>query len=61
MAETKIEWIREIVETADKAGIPVFLKDNLNNLWQGEGELGDDIPSWARDSNHEWLRQEFPK
>ena len=25
----KIEWVREIVEAADKAGIPVFLKDNL--------------------------------
>ena len=25
----KIEWVQEIVEAADKAGIPVFLKDNL--------------------------------
>jgi len=28
----KIEWIKEIVEAADKAGIPVFLKDNLKPL-----------------------------
>ena len=25
----KIEWVREIVEAADKVGIPVFIKDNL--------------------------------
>jgi len=29
----KIEWVREIVEAADRAGIPVFLKDNLNPLF----------------------------
>jgi len=28
----RIEWVREIVEAADKAGIPVFLKDNLKPL-----------------------------
>ena len=28
-----IEWITEIVEAADKANIPVFLKDNLESLW----------------------------
>ena len=28
----KIEWLQEIVEAADKAGIPVFLKDNLRPL-----------------------------
>ncbi len=28
----KIEWVREIVEAADKAGIPVFLKNNLERL-----------------------------
>lgn len=25
----KIEWVREIVEACDKAGIPVFIKNNL--------------------------------
>jgi protein gp37 len=28
----KIEWVREIVEAADKAGIPVWLKNNLHPL-----------------------------
>lgn len=28
----KIEWVEEIVRACDKAGIPVFLKDNLWNL-----------------------------
>jgi len=31
-AQPKIEWVQEIVEAADKAGIPVFLKDNLKPL-----------------------------
>ena len=30
--QPKIEWIQEIVEAADKAGVPVFLKDNLKPL-----------------------------
>jgi protein gp37 len=30
--EPKIEWLREIVEAADGAGLPVFLKDNLLEL-----------------------------
>ncbi len=28
----KIEWVQKIVEAADEAGIPVFLKDNLSDL-----------------------------
>ena len=28
----KIEWVQEIVQAADKAGIPVFLKNNLSDL-----------------------------
>jgi len=31
-AQPRIEWLREIVGAADKAGIPVFLKDNLLEL-----------------------------
>jgi len=27
------EWVREIVEAADKAGVKVFLKDNLNPIF----------------------------
>lgn len=34
--EPKIEWLREIVEAADKAEIPVFLKDNLKPLLENE-------------------------
>lgn len=30
----KVEWVREIVEAADNAGVPVFLKDNLAGLLQ---------------------------
>ncbi len=30
--QPKIEWVREIVEACDKAGIPVFLKNNLKPL-----------------------------
>ena len=59
--EPKIEWIREIVEAADKAGIPVFLKDNLEPL------LGQD-PHSKRFKGYDaernmlvGLRQEMPK
>lgn len=31
--QPKIEWIQEIVEVADKVGIPVFLKNNLKPLF----------------------------
>jgi len=31
-----IEWVREIVEAADKAGIKVFLKDNLQPLLEND-------------------------
>lgn len=31
-AQPEIEWVREIVEAANKARIPVFLKDNLRVL-----------------------------
>lgn len=37
----KIEWVHEIVEACDKAGIPVFLK---NNLVDGFHAAGIDIP-----------------
>ena len=32
MSKPKIEWIKEIVDAADKAGIPVFEKNNLSAL-----------------------------
>lgn len=32
MNKTNIEWVKRIVEAADNAGIPVFLKDNLTPI-----------------------------
>ena len=46
--EQKTGWVKEIVKACDKAGIPVFEKNNLKPLLIGE---------WAG-----WkLRQEFPE
>jgi len=57
----KIEWIKEIVEAADKAGIPVFLKNNLRNFIYGEyGGKYKQIFKYAQDGGRE-LRQEMPK
>jgi len=48
----KIEWVREIVESCDKAGVKVFIKNNLSSIWDV------DLPKWAiRDGG---LRQEVP-
>lgn len=44
----QLEWVRDIVQAAGQAGIPVFLKDNLKSL----------IPP---DPLGEGLRQEFPE
>jgi protein gp37 len=52
----KIEWVREIVEAADKAGIPVFLKDNLRPILSQE--YGQYPPQWAFKDGE--LRQELP-
>ena len=54
--QPKIEWVQEIVAAADKAGIPVFLKDNLAPLikWPDAGE-------WAFKPLSNRLRQEMPK
>ena len=50
----KIEWVQEIVQACDKAGIPVFLKNNLyqalpsmNRLFfdvDGVGEIRQELP-----------------
>ena len=53
----KIEWVKEIVEACDKAGIPVFLKDNLYKLLF-ERPVQDHDLYWACMSE---LRQEMPK
>jgi protein gp37 len=59
----EISWVREIVNAADKAGIPVFLKDNLRPLLIPEdcskpNYLTEDI-FWA--SEKAQLRQELPE
>lgn len=57
-----IEWLREIVQAADKAGIRVFLKDNLKPLLRDYPEFWDDIPQGDH-PNYESiavLRQEMP-
>lgn len=49
-----IKYVREIVEACDKAGMPVFLKENLKPLFaSGEPKY------WAID-NSGFLRQELP-
>jgi protein gp37 len=53
--EPKIEWIREIVEAADKAEVKVFLKNNLKPLISQN--LGHTFPGFAYG---ERLRQEMP-
>ena len=60
--EPKIEDLREIVEAADKAGIPVFLKDNLKPLLCSNVNGQDVIEAhnlWAFKEFK--LRQEMPK
>ena len=52
--QPKIEWVRGIVEAADKAGAKVFLKESLYELFM-------DVPHsdlFWEDMSH--LRQEFP-
>jgi len=34
--DPKLEWLQEIVEVCREAKIPIFLKDNLAEIWQGE-------------------------
>ena len=52
-----IEAVQEIVEACDKAGIPVFLKNNLRDLLVPDA-LMDDV-FW--ESEKAKLRQEMPK
>ena len=59
----KLEWVEEIVEAADRAGIPVFFKDSLKPLLVDLEHLGFRTLStveWAPQIS-EHLRQEFPK
>ena len=60
-AQPRIEWVQEIVEAADKAGIKVFLKDNLRPLLPEE-EPFYTFP-WGNDpeAGIAELRQEMPE
>ncbi len=55
----KIEWIEEIVKAADKARIPVFLKNNLKPLIVQKRDGQEYAPIWAN-GGCGTLRQEFP-
>jgi protein gp37 len=53
----KVSWIKEIVEAADSASIPVFLKDNLRSILPLPKKLFCTVhPTGVR-----YLRQEFPR
>jgi protein gp37 len=61
--EPKVEWIKEIVEAADNAGIPVFLKDNLRTLLIPEdcGNPNALMVDNLWESDKAKLRQELPR
>jgi len=52
----KIEWISEIVEACDNAGIRVFLKNNLKPLFVSSHKWGTDLSCAVK----EWVRGEYP-
>jgi len=54
----KIEWVEEIVQACDKAGVEVFLK---HNLWKALVTEPGIPPKWARNKwDADVLRQEMP-
>jgi len=64
-AQPRIEDLREIVEAADKAGVKVFLKDNLKPLLLSQGTQDNRFWRDLTDSQgfeplHTELRQEMP-
>jgi protein gp37 len=60
--QPKIEWVKEIVEACDKAGIKVWLKDNLYPLFKiPEYPNGYKVTQWASEKNGiNLIRQELP-
>lgn len=58
--QPQIEWVEEIVKAADQAGIPVFLKDNLQPLLFNKPEFWDYHHLLFHSPNGKWLRQEMP-
>lgn len=67
--QPKVEWIRGIIEAADRTGIPVFLKDNLTGKCNKAGLPVDGLlerhnAPWAfKDMGDKGscFRREFPK
>ena len=60
----RIEWVKEIVDAADKANIPVFLKNNLNPLFLNiNNKVPNILESWWGKGNCFGvnLRQELPQ
>ncbi len=56
----KVEWLREIVEAADKANVPVFLKNNLYDLLPTEPPFF--FPDRMPDGSSAYtMRQELPR
>ena len=53
-----IENVQEIVEACDKAGIKVFLKNNLYQLFV-DNQVSIRLPDWAK-AETGGLRQELP-
>jgi len=55
----KIEWVEEIIGAADKAGIPVFCKDNLAPILH---QLPQSCVAWTGygEQTRRKLRQEMP-
>ncbi len=54
----KIGWVKEIIQAADKAGVPVFLKNNLLPIFKEDIEADGYNQLFFSGTN---LRQEFPK
>ncbi len=51
------EWVKEIIEAANKASIPIFLKDNLGLPKYSEAGA---MPFYKKIGGTMELRQEFP-
>jgi len=58
----KKEWVKEIVEAADRAEVPVFLKNNLYPVFKHpDYQKGFNVPRWAcARPGINTLRQELP-
>ena len=57
--QPKLEWIKEIVDAADKSSIPVFIKNNMRSLFETPAGILRG-KWWVIKDNELVLRQEFP-